>query len=47
LATKAKKLKKNMPDSELVLQEMKDNFIQICNAIQIPFDELVLNYLLS
>lgn len=36
LATKAKKLKKNMPDSELVLQEMKDNFIQICNAIQIP-----------
>lgn len=47
LATKAKKLKKNMPDSELVLQEMKDNFIQICNAIQIPFDELALNYLLS
>ena len=45
--TIGKKLKKNMPDSELVLQEMKDNFIQICNAIQIPFDELALNYLLS
>lgn len=47
LATKVKKLRKNLQDSELVLQEMKDNFIQICNSIQIPFDELALDYLLS
>lgn len=26
---------------------MKDNFLEICNAIQIPFDEAALSYLLS
>lgn len=47
LAGKVNKQRKNLQDDELVLQQMKDNFLEICNAIQIPFDEAALSYLLS
>lgn len=36
-----KKYKGNKPEGkqlEIILQDMKDNFIQICNALSIPFD---------
>ena len=48
LITRAKTKRKEADfDGELLLQEMKDNFLQICNAIQIPFDALSLDYMLD
>lgn len=47
LVEKVFKEKRKLKDGELLLQQMKDNFIEICNAIQIPFDNLSLNYLLE
>jgi hypothetical protein len=44
---KVRKDRRNLQDGELLLQQMKNDFIEICNAIQIPFDELSLNYLLG
>lgn len=47
LIKQIKKNKANLTDGELKLQQMKDAFLQICNAIQIPFDNKALDYLLN
>lgn len=47
LIKEVRKNKGNLQNGELILQQMQDNFIEICNSIQIPFDKPSLDYLLN